>query len=94
MSHSVKILDAVWETHDVMRFRVEKPDGFEFVPGQATDVAIDRDGWREEKRPFTFTALNAWPELEYVIKIYPDHGGVTERIGNDTKYAILQNPIS
>ena len=29
-----------------------RPDGFDFTPGQAVDLALDRDGWREEKRPF------------------------------------------
>lgn len=81
MSHSVKILDAAWETHDVRRLIVEKPGGYEFVPGQATDVAIDAEQWRQEERPFTFTSLNTWPYLEFNIKIYPDHDGVTEQIG-------------
>ena len=81
MSDKVKILSVSDVTHDVRRVTVEKPDGFEFVPGQATEVAIDRDEWRDEKRPFTFTSLNAWPELEFIIKIYPDHDGVTEQLG-------------
>jgi ferredoxin-NADP reductase len=81
MSHKVKVLDAGWETHDVRRLVVEKPNGYTFVPGQATDVAIDKDGWRDEQRPFTFTSLNAWPHLEFMIKVYPDHEGVTDQIG-------------
>jgi NAD(P)H-flavin reductase len=80
MTHTVRILSIAAVTHDVRRLRVEKPAGFEFVPGQATEVAIDDDRWREEKRPFTFTSLNHWPELEFTIKVY-DHGGVTEQIG-------------
>lgn len=39
--------------------------------GQATDVAVDREGRRDEKRPFTFTLLSTDPYLEFVIKIYP-----------------------
>lgn len=68
-------------THDVKRFVIAKPDGFKFEPGQATEVAIDDDAWRDEKRPFTFTSLPADPRLEFTIKIYDDHDGVTERIG-------------
>jgi len=81
MTHTVRILSIAAVTHDVRRLRVEKPAGFAFVPGQATEVAVDREGWRDEKRPFTFTALNDWPELEFTIKIYPEHDGVTEQIG-------------
>jgi len=67
-------------THDVKRFVLEKPKGYEFTPGQATEVAIDKDGWREEKRPFTFTSLNEDKILEFTIKEYPEHKGVTEQI--------------
>lgn len=81
MPYPVKVLAVSDVTHDTKRFVVEKPAGYGFQPGQATDVAIDRDGWRDQQRPFTFTSLNDWPELELTIKIYPDHKGVTEQIG-------------
>ncbi|ETX14779.1 flavodoxin reductase [Roseivivax halodurans JCM 10272] len=68
-------------THDTNHLVFDKPEGFEYVPGQATDMALDLDGWREEKRPFTFTSLPGEETLEFVIKSYPDHDGVTERIG-------------
>lgn len=68
-------------THDVKRFVIEKPDGYDFKPGQATEVAIDDDDWRDEKRPFTFTSLPTDPRLEFTIKIYDDHDGVTKQIG-------------
>lgn len=79
--HIVKILSVAPVTHNVRRFKVEKPAGYSFVPGQATEVAIDREGWREERRPFTFTALNEWDHLEFTIKIYDDHDGVTHQLG-------------
>jgi len=81
MAHTVKILETASITHDVKRLTIEKPEGYEFEPGQATEVAIDKEGWIEEKRPFTFTSLNEDEHLEFVIKIYPDHNGVTEEIG-------------
>lgn len=81
MAYTVNILDTAKVTHDVKRLTVEKPDGYEFEPGQATEVAIDKDEWRDEKRPFTFTSLNDDKHLEFIIKIYPDHDGVTEQIG-------------
>ncbi len=80
MRQSVEIIDVSEITHNVRQFRVEKPDGYEFAPGQATEVAIDRDGWRDQGRPFTFTSLSSARELEFVIKIYPDHDGVTEQL--------------
>ena len=82
MAHSVRIIDAEYVTHDVRRFRFERPAGFDFEPGQATEVAIDREGWRDEKRPFTFTGLRAWDHLEFTIKIYPGHDGVTNQLGS------------
>jgi ferredoxin-NADP reductase len=81
MAHTLRILDIKEITHDVKQFTLEKPDGYEFTPGQATEVAIDKEGWRDEKRPFTFTSLNDEEYLQFVIKIYPDHDGVTEQIG-------------
>lgn len=81
MSYTVTIQDIQEVTHDVKQFTFDKPEGFEFEPGQATEVAIDKDGWRDEKRPFTFTSLNEDPYLQFTIKIYPDHNGVTEQIG-------------
>lgn len=78
--HIVNILEVTQITPDVKRFVVEKPDGYEFVPGQATEVAINKPGFTEQKRPFTFTGLNEWPNLEFVIKIYRDHKGVTSEL--------------
>ena len=79
--HPVKILKVEPVTHDVRRFTVEKPEGFRFEPGQATLVSINEAEWQKEKRPFTFTSLNEWPDLEFTIKIYSDHDGVTNQLG-------------
>lgn len=78
---TVKILKVEPVTHDVRRFTVEKPEGFRFEPGQATLVSINRPEWQQEKRPFTFTSLNEWPELEFTIKIYAERHGVTDQLG-------------
>ncbi|MCO4292557.1 flavodoxin reductase [Solitalea sp. MAHUQ-68] len=79
--HFVKILHTEYVTHDVKRFRVEKPVGYAFEPGQATEVAINNEKWKDERRPFTFTSLNQWDYLEFTIKIYNDHDGVTYELG-------------
>ncbi len=74
----VRILDIKPVTHDVKFFRIEKPAGYTFNPGQATDVSVNKSGWLQEKRPFTFTCLNDENYLEFTIKGYPAHHGVTE----------------
>ena len=79
--HVVKILKVENVTHNVKRFTLTKPGGYEFTPGQATDVVIDLPGWKTERRPFTFTSLNEWDTLEFTIKIYDDHNGVTHELG-------------
>ncbi len=84
MTHKVAIKSVENVTHDVRSFTVDKPEGFDFQPGQATDVSIDRDKWRDEKRPFTFTSLPDWDNLQFTIKIYPEHDGVTEQLGQLT----------
>jgi ferredoxin-NADP reductase len=80
MPTSVEILDIVPVTHNVRRYTLEKPKGFTFEPGQATEVSIDKKGWRERKSPFTFTALAEWDHLEFTIKSYFDHEGVTNEL--------------
>ncbi len=67
-------------THDVKSFRLEKPEGYRFSPGQATDVCINTPTLKNERRPFTFTSLNEDPYLEFTIKRYPDHHGVTDEL--------------
>ncbi|HEY6976275.1 MAG TPA: FAD-binding oxidoreductase [Chitinophagaceae bacterium] len=79
--YKVKIFSIAKVTHNVRRFRFEKPEGYHFNPGQATEVSINKPGWEEERRPFTFTCLNDDPFLEFTIKIYSDHNGVTNELG-------------
>ena len=79
--HIVKILSVGPVTHNVRRFKVEKPAGYTFIPGQATEVAVNKEGWRDQAHPFTFTGLNDWDHLEFTIKIYDDHQGVTHQLG-------------
>ena len=80
MQISVKILDTVPVTHNVRHYRLERPKGYNFSPGQATEVSIDRDGWQDKKRPFTFTCLPDADNLEFTIKSYFDHAGVTNEL--------------
>ncbi|MGN6568168.1 MAG: FAD-binding oxidoreductase [Flavipsychrobacter sp.] len=78
--HIVKILSVHNVTHNVKAFRIAKPGGYHFEPGQATEVSINKENWKDEKRPFTFTCLNDADYLEFTIKIYSDHNGVTNEL--------------
>ncbi|MFC1700371.1 FAD-binding oxidoreductase [Patescibacteria group bacterium] len=80
MEYIVKILEIEQLTHDIKRFVVEKPKNVEFIPGQATSIAINTKDLRKKKRPFTFTSLNEDPSLEFIIKEYPDHNGITQEL--------------
>jgi len=64
-------------THDVIRFTVEKPVGYAFTAGLATEVSVNKPKLKIKKRPFTFTNLNDNNYIEFTIKIYAEHKGVT-----------------
>ena len=78
--YTVTIREIEVITHDVKRYVVDKPDGYAFEPGQATEVAINKEGLTDEARPFTFTSLPDDDHLEFVIKSYPSHNGVTDKL--------------
>lgn len=80
-NYNVRVLEAKYITHDVKCFKVEKPEGYDFTPGQATDVSIDLPEWKDQLRPFTFTSLREENYLEFMIKIYKEHQGVTNMLG-------------
>ena len=86
--HTVKIVDADYVNHDVKRFIVERPDGYNFIPGQAADIAINLPEWKSKLRPFTIISLTESPYLEFAIKIY-DHDGVTKQLGKTNTGAEL-----
>lgn len=79
-SHIQTITGIEHVTHDVLRITLERPRDYHFTPGQATEVAINKEGWKEERRPFTFTCLPDDPFLEFTIKTYTDHKGVTNEL--------------
>lgn len=79
-THVVKIESVGKITHDVLRIVTHKPAGYNFKPGQATEVAINKPGWDERKKPFSFTCLPEADYLEFTIKTYPLHKGVTNEL--------------
>jgi ferredoxin-NADP reductase len=78
--HLVKIKTIAKVTHNVLRIVTEKPQPYLFTPGQATEIAINKSGWQNEKRPFTFTCLPEDDYLEFTIKTYPSRKGVTNEL--------------
>ncbi|GJL75786.1 MAG TPA: flavodoxin reductase [Nitrosomonas sp.] len=90
MEFSAHLLMSEFVTHDVKRFILEKPEGFKFEPGQAVELAIDHSQWKNEKRPFTPTSLTDDQILEFIIKKYPDHQGVTQMLHQLESGAVLK----
>ena len=78
--HLLKIKSIEHITHDVLKIVVVKPLHYNFISGQATEVAINKDGWKDKKRPFTFTSLPEDDFLQFTIKTYPEHKGVTNEL--------------
>lgn len=79
-THFVKIKSTEHITHNVLKITTEKPPAFIFSPGQATEVSINKNGWKNELRPFTFTCLPDEGHLEFTIKTYPLRKGVTNQL--------------
>lgn len=80
--HFVKIKSIKHITPDVLQIVTEKPLKYNFTPGQATEIAINKTGWKDEKRPFTFTSLPIDDFLEFTVKAYPANKGVTNELLN------------
>ncbi len=67
-------------THDTHHLVFDRPKGLEYTPGQAFELHLLKEGWQKKGRPFTPVSLPDEPTLEFIIKSYPDHHGVTEQI--------------
>jgi hypothetical protein len=80
MSHELTLREVQKATHDTYHLIFDKPGDFEFEPGQAIEMKLQKDGWRDEGRPFTPVSLPHEDRLEFIIKSYPSHDGVTEQI--------------
>jgi len=76
----VKVLETSYVSHDVKRFVLEKPAGFNFVPGQSVYISINLPEWKDQLRPFTFTNLPEDDVIELMIKLYRNKNGVTKKL--------------
>ena len=77
MEHTVKIEHKKWLTHDVVRFTIEKPGNFSYDAGQAVEITLNDPKFKDDWAPFTLTSLNRDDHLEFTIKIYESHNGMT-----------------
>lgn len=78
--HIVKITSIERVTHNVLKIVTGKPENYRFTPGQATEVSINQKEWMKKKRPFTFTSLPDDDYLEFTIKTYIEHKGLTMQL--------------
>jgi ferredoxin-NADP reductase len=67
-------------THDTLSIKTDKPENYKFEPGQATSIALGRDGWQNVRKPYTFSSLPEDDYLEFIIKTYPEHDGATDKL--------------
>lgn len=79
-NYKVAIKSISQVTPDTLKIVTNKPAGFNFEPGKATWITINKGGWLTEKRPFTMTNLPDREELEFIIKTYPEQAGVTKEL--------------
>lgn len=89
-TYVARLLMSEFLTHDVKRFVVSRPEGFSFQAGQGVELSIHNPEWQSESRPFTPTSLEDDQVLEFTIKAYPDHKGVTEALHKQTPGTRLQ----
>lgn len=80
MAQVVKVKSVEHLTHDVLKIVTEKPAGITYQPGQAADISINKAGWDKEIRTFTFVSQEEDDHLEFNIKTYPSHKGVTNEL--------------
>ena len=80
MSQKTTIKSIEHLTHDVLRIVLEKPEGLDFIPGQAVDISLNKPDWSEKKNCFTFTSLPKEDHIEFTIKTYPEHHGMTNEL--------------
>ena len=81
-NHKVSILSITNITHNVIQIITTKPEIYNFLPGQSTDISINKPKWKSKRRSFTITNLPEDNYLEFIIKTYPMLKGVTRELLN------------
>ncbi len=78
--HLIKIKSLKLITPDVLHIVTDKPAKFSYVPGQAVELSINKPGWQTDRRSFYFISIPETSNLEFCIKTYPEHNGVTNEM--------------
>ncbi|MBL1213995.1 MAG: flavodoxin reductase [Ignavibacteriae bacterium] len=79
-NYEVKIISNTKIAHNTNKIKVEKPAGYKFIPGQGAYVSINTQDLKNEERPFSFTGLPEWKELEFIIKSYEKDNEITNKL--------------
>lgn len=77
LNHTVEIVNKEWLSHNMIRFVLEKPSKYKSTIGQAIELSLSTKDFADKFAPFTLTSLPEDDYLELMIKIYPDHKGLT-----------------
>ncbi len=78
MEHTIKILKIEFLTSNIKRFIVEKPADYNFIPGQHTLISINKLKLKDKKKPYSISSSDKEDFLEFIIKIYNEHDGITK----------------
>lgn len=79
--HKLKILNSNFINHNVKRFILERPKDLIYRPGQSAHISLNIPDWESKIRMFSFTSLNDWPYLEFIVKIWDKPDAVTYQMG-------------
>ncbi|MCX8035807.1 MAG: FAD-binding oxidoreductase [Candidatus Sumerlaeia bacterium] len=80
MKYTVTLLFEEFVTHDTKRFIFERPKDLKIEPGTALLLALNKPKLQDDLHPFTPTSLAGDKVLEFIIKQYPAHHGMTEKL--------------
>lgn len=80
MTHDLTLERISPVTHDTYHLTFQRPEDFTFRPGQATELTFHVDGIGTQGRPFTMVSQPDDLSLQFIIKSYPGHDGVTRHL--------------
>jgi len=89
LQHKTKIIRIIQETHDVKTFRLVKPEGFSFIPGQYCMWSLG-DKVDAVKKPFTISNIPQDDHLEFTIKIVGDFTKEIDKLKEDEEVLISE----
>ena len=80
MTHRVQIKKTEHINHNVLHLVTDKPEVTNLNQVKPQKYLLIKTIGQDKKRQFTFTSLPENKELEFTIKLYPSHDGVTEQL--------------